>query len=547
MMLGLCFANVAANWCDLSHGPAHYMTNSDQPLVAPIANAVSNAPASSPDLSGQRHVVRNVAMSWLGQLVFMVTGFIMPRMVDSHLGQTSLGIWDFSWSLVNYFGVASLGIGSSVNRYVAMYRAEGETAKLRRAISSVVLTQSVIGLLVLLLSGTLAWGLPYFFPSHAGPHLQDAQWVVGLLGATLAFQMGLDAFRGVITGCHRWDYHNGLHSGAYLVALIAMILALKSGYGLIGLAAAYSTVFICAELLRVALAFKVCPELRVAPRYATHASVKEMMRFGGKTLVLATPQMLAVQTINPAMLAVLARPMALSRLLDTFLGKFSYVLTPMVSSMQAHGTLDELRKFLLINARWGAALAIPPTLVLMLLGDSILELWMGPDYVHKGLLPLLAGGLFFATVQGPLTQTLIGLNAHGRVALIAMGSVFVILAGGFITLHWVGWSLMGAALLVVTAIAIPYGFIVPILACRKLDIALHTYLLQAFGIPAACGLVVAGLLAIIRLSFAGHPVKMLMCGSVCTALLTGTLYWLWLLNGEQRAGIQRLLLRPFAA
>ncbi len=71
------------------------------------------------DLSGRGRMVWNVVASWLGHSVFVVAGFFLPRIIDRHLGQVGLGIWDFGWSLVSYLGIAQVGVGSSVNRYVA--------------------------------------------------------------------------------------------------------------------------------------------------------------------------------------------------------------------------------------------------------------------------------------------------------------------------------------------------------------------------------------------------------------------------------------------
>ena len=90
----------------------------------------------------------NVLASWAGQLVFLLAGFFMPRMIDTHVGQAALGIWDFSWSLVSYFGLANLGVGSSVNRYVAMYRAANDITSLKTAVSSVLAFQVVAGTIV---------------------------------------------------------------------------------------------------------------------------------------------------------------------------------------------------------------------------------------------------------------------------------------------------------------------------------------------------------------------------------------------------------------
>jgi len=78
------------------------------------------------DLTGRSRMAWNIIVSWAGQFVFIVAGFIMPRMIDRNLGQETLGIWDFSWSMVTYFGLIQVGIGSSVNRYVARYPAASD-------------------------------------------------------------------------------------------------------------------------------------------------------------------------------------------------------------------------------------------------------------------------------------------------------------------------------------------------------------------------------------------------------------------------------------
>src|SRR5687768_777321 len=89
---------------------------------------------SSGDLTGRERMVWNLMSGWGGHLVFVVAGFVMPRMIDRQSGQLALGVWDLCWSVVTYFGLANLGIGASVNRYVARYRATNDVEALRRTV-----------------------------------------------------------------------------------------------------------------------------------------------------------------------------------------------------------------------------------------------------------------------------------------------------------------------------------------------------------------------------------------------------------------------------
>ena len=93
--------------------------------------AAARAAAAPLDRSGRDRMAWNIMASWGGHAVFVVAGFLMPRLIDEHLGQSSLGIWDFSWSIVSYFVLAQVGVGSSVNRYISKFRTAGDVDGLR--------------------------------------------------------------------------------------------------------------------------------------------------------------------------------------------------------------------------------------------------------------------------------------------------------------------------------------------------------------------------------------------------------------------------------
>ena len=68
--------------------------------VEQVADGESPGARSEASLNGRDRLVSNVIWSWAGHLVFVISGFLMPRLIDSHIGQVSLGVWDFCWSIV---------------------------------------------------------------------------------------------------------------------------------------------------------------------------------------------------------------------------------------------------------------------------------------------------------------------------------------------------------------------------------------------------------------------------------------------------------------
>ena len=218
------------------------MSEQHQPgeKVADNIHGVSNGPGESDgrkeiDLTGKDRLVGNVIYSWLAHFVLIVSGFIMPRVIDHQLGQDLLGVWDFAWSLVSYFGLVQAGVGSSVNRYVARYRAASDIAGINRIVSSATFILVLAGLLVLVLTIAVSLLLPSLFGDRLGDNLSDAQWVVFFLGISLVAQIAITAFNGVLTGCHKWGIHNFIKSGGHLAIVIGMIFILLRGGGLPGL------------------------------------------------------------------------------------------------------------------------------------------------------------------------------------------------------------------------------------------------------------------------------------------------------------------------
>lgn len=497
------------------------------------------------DFTGRKRLARNVVWSWAGHLVFVVSGFVMPRMIDEYIGQEQLGIWDFCWSLVSYLNLASLGVGSSVNRYVAKYRAAGETDALCRAISSVVVIQLIIGMVVIVATAGMVLVLPEFFADRLGDYLVDTQVAIAFLGLSLAVQMGLDAFRGVISGCHRWDLHNGVQAASYAVTIVGMLAALMHGGNIVSLAIVYFAGTVLGETARVILAFRVCPELRIRRAYASWTYGRQMMIFGGKVLLLGVPPLIVFQTVNvqiaaalgPAALAIFSRPVGLVRHSETLLAKFSYMLAPMAGSLQGANQQAEQRELLLYGARWSVALALPAALVLAVLGDPLIALWMGPSYVHAGLMPLLSLGMFLSIGHASMVQVLVGMNLHGRVGVVNAAWVFLALVVGVLVLNHVGWSLLGAGALMVCAIAPSYGILLPTYVCRRLHVSFREYMRKVFLLPSACGTVFVSILLGARMLLRNQPIGAVLTGVSVGGLVLGGLYWRLLLTGEQRAHV----------
>jgi O-antigen/teichoic acid export membrane protein len=435
------------------------------------------------DITGRKQLVRNVVVNYLGYTVFVVFGFIIPRAIDNSVGQAGLGVWDLCWSFVNYLNLSMMGIGSSVNRFVARYRAANDVLALRRVISTVVGIQLPISVFVLMASYLLAIVVPDIFAERLGDDSEAAGWVVGLLGASLATQIAFDVWRGVLSGCHRWDYYNALNASGYAATALIMLLALYNGGGLVSIAWVYLLMTIATEIARLFLARKVCPEISLQRSLINMEDAKKVTKFGLKSISLGLPDLLIVQSVNifivaslgPAALAIIARPLALVRHIATFASKFSNVLTPTAGSLQSQNRGEELREFALQSARNGWLISIPPLAFIIVLSDLVMELWMGPEYADWGTAAILAAGFFLPISQHPLTKVMVGLDEHGKIARTSIIVSTVVFGVGLVWVSSSQWTLWAAAALMAAPIGLGTGLAVLFHGLRYLSIDVRTY------------------------------------------------------------------------
>ncbi|MGE4092140.1 MAG: oligosaccharide flippase family protein [Candidatus Binatia bacterium] len=488
---------------------------------------------STDDLTGRNRMLRNLLASWSGHAVFVVAGFVLPRVLDRQISQTGLGIWDFGWSIVGYFGIAQLGIGASVDRYVAHYRTRRDFERMNGAVSSAACVQVMGGLVAFVLSVVVANLLPTLFATRLGDHGHEAQWMVLFLGTGVAVQLACNSFTGVMNGCHRWDLHNAINAGFHGLTIVAMLVGLFAGGGLRYLAVVSFAGTVLTEIVRGFVTYHVCPELSIRWRYVNRPQMAELFIFGGKVvlgsisglLIQQTTGLFIVGALGAGALALYSRPMALIRHASTFVEKFASILTPTVSSMQHVGHKHELREFVLQTMQYSAYLTLPPVLLLVIMGGPILHIWMGPHYSEGALLAVLALGHLITISYAPLWTVLRGVDKHGRPALARLLAAVVTVGLNLLALHVFHCGLMGAALAVTIPLTLLDGIYLPLYACRQFALPFAHFLRRTWYQPLRCTIGFALCLTLARLYFYNQPVSALLVGLVGGGAVLAFTYW----------------------
>ncbi len=513
-------------------------------------------PSSDEDreLTGRSRFVSNVVTSWISQVLLIIAGFFLPRFIDQHLGQVLLGIWDLAWSITSYISLSNLGIGAALNRYVAKHRANNDPQALTMSVSTTALLQFAIAAAVAAIAIGASMALPKIYEGALHGHTIQAQQVVLFLGLSVAFQLLFDTSRGVLTGCHHWGAFNTINSGTQILGTLAMILILVWGGTLRDIAIAYAVMILIQGVIRSIVARRICPDARVLPSRFSRPFAREIIGYGIRSIAINVPFILTVQgvyvivasVLGPAALAILARPIALIRYIETFISRFTFVLTPMAESVLAIEGKERLQSFAKQSGRYSFAFAVPAITLFAVFGEDVIRVWMGADYVNRNVIWILSFAGLFLALQGSILRIIIGLDLHGQAAGRALILALAILATALVTGKVLdAYSLEYFATTISLTIFLINGILIPTYACRKLEIPFADYLRALISGPVvaavAAGAIVFATKSILAESLSGWRFAYLIAGY---GVVIGVIYFRYLLPPQFR---ERLLHRFAAA
>ncbi|MGE0480109.1 MAG: lipopolysaccharide biosynthesis protein [Phycisphaerae bacterium] len=451
-------------------------------------------------------VWKNALANIGGELVFVATGFLLPRLIADHIGKEMLGVWDFAWSLNAHFMLVGGGMMTSVGREVAALHVRRDWDGLSALVSSCCFLFGLCGLVVLLLAAGTAASLHWLLPTLDAQSLPAARGTVFLLGLCIAFRFPLHVFNGILTGHQRYVLHNLIVSGCHLATTLAVIGVVLAGGGLIWMAAFHLAGELVAGQLKLHFARRIDPYWRAAPRFVRRRTMGYVVRFGGKSFLFNIAQVMLYQTnavlvgrfLGLEALAVFSRARALVAALEKLVRKAAVVLIPNASALQERGDGAASERLLRRAGEFSLMVALPGVLFLVFLGGPLMNVWMGAGFHEVGLLALLAIGHFASLTQRGSYFILLGRGAHGAPgAATAIGAV----AGILLSLLLLGplkMGLLGAAIAIVVPITIVDGLVIPRLACRSIGVGLRRYAWTLFRRALPLTLALAAVFGAIR-------------------------------------------------
>jgi O-antigen/teichoic acid export membrane protein len=497
---------------------------------------------------GKNAIFKNVGSSWFALgLNILVALFLSPYILH-HLGDEAFGLWVLIFSITGYYGLFDLGIRSSIIRYVAMYSTVAKNEELNRLINTAFFTYSGIGTVAILITITVSFYVGSIF-RISGSSIPLARWLFLMAGSAVALGFPLGVFGGILEGLQRFYLLNLNSMSSTLVRALLIVIALRHGRGLLTVALITVSLPLLTGLVNATVALCILP-LRFGLKHLNRESLRSIASYSGTTFILIVAFRLRFKT-DAMVIGTFVSSAAItyftigSRLVDyagEVVSGLAQVFVPMSSQSDATGDLAGLRKIFVAGNRACALVIFPMAAILIILGKSVIEVWMGARYVTASypvlLVLLIPSTLMLA--QSASGRVLYGMAKHKTLAVVTLleGSANLLLSILLVRRFGILGDAVGTAIpLACTAL-----FFLPRHLCRVLKLGIGIYLRQAFLLPLTlCGPLVAVLLLMRHWFVAQNYFQLaiqLLVGSVVYGV--GLLWAIWTRKAWQVEGIPDL-------
>lgn len=355
---------------------------------------------------------------FLSSLIPMLYTPVMLRM----LGQAEYGLYSLSSSAISYLSLLSFGLGSTIIRYVAKYRASDDKESIDKTVGFFLVIFSLMAVVAIICGVVISSNVePIFHRGLLPAELEKVRILILVMTFNTALSFPLSVFSSVITGYEKYIYRKLIDMLSTVIAPIANLIALYLGFYSVGMAVASTVVQFL--MLPLNIGYCIC-RLKVKPKFSEMPKqlVTEMLSFSSFIFLGTLTDMLFWST-DKVILGMLASSTAVAiynvggtfnNMVMNVSTSLSGVLMPRITVMATENR--DLAKFDALMIKVGRIQYIIVALIVsgfVVFGRAFIKLWAGAEYSDAywvAILTLIP--LCVPLIQSTGKSIVIALNKH---------------------------------------------------------------------------------------------------------------------------------------
>ena len=396
---------------------------------------------------------------------FLISLALTPFLIHT-LGKEAYGAWILatSFSIVSgYLSLLDFGFQTSLVKFVAEHHARRENDALNQVVSAALCLFGSLGALAAILLTVFAEAFMTRVFNIPLELVGETRWLLYLLAVQVFFEFPGLVFSGVLEGLQRYDWLRVIEITRLGLYALLLVTLLSRGYGLIALGVTTMVIAVSRTLVMLALTRRLLPALRLV-RDMGAGTLNRIARFSGQIFILRINAVVFNQ-MDKAIIGVLLVSTLLTdydiankiqNLVLASLTLTSSLMVPAASQLDALNDRRRLQELFLKGTKYTLAICLPVAVSAFVLAQSLIVVWIGPEYAaDAGITRLFVSYLFLTPAVVVGYNMMIGMGHIRPLVRTQIITTAINLLASIVLTRWVGvagviWgTLIGTALAVV--------------------------------------------------------------------------------------------------
>lgn len=490
-----------------------------------------------------KRLVYNSVLNVTTLVAHAAIGFFLIRFFLGRLGEEQYGVWILiGGSMFRYAPMLSMGLNSSVNRYVPLYLAKNNHEGIQRVINTSLFYFTSIAVVLVIVSLVIYFNIDSWFAID--PELvRPAGILVLIVGFCFALAMPLQPSTAILSGLQRYDLLNVVVLALLMLRTTLIIILLSCNYGLLTTGIVFSLSEVTVRVLHSIFVRRLLPDVTLSLARIDFQLLKEMFPYGINTFLYATGALIIYHAssmvigifIGAAEISQFTVAAAGVLLLSQFLGAFTAAIKPAISDLEARDDNATIKEIALLTQKYSLLLILPGTCFLIAMGREFLHVWVSDRFPDPAvidtmaiILGILAIGHALRLAQHSNFLVLVGRGQHKFFAVLTALTALLCVSASVISIKVFNRGLVGIAWSNFLPLALISGIILPIYFNWKMHISTLENALKVW-LPAVLGSLPA-IVTIILWKYLAPPNSWLGIGGVGLAVAILTIVGGWFLS-----------------
>lgn len=403
--------------------------------------------------------------------VAVIGFFIIPFMVGT-LGEAKYGLWILIASIFSYRNTLTLGLNSSVNRYIPIYLVQSDKVKINKVIFSAFIYLLAVSFILLLI--TVSFFLFFEKIFSISPNLlDDGKNLILIIGFGFALAMPFHLFSGILSGLQRYDIISFSVLCVTLLRTFSIIILLNHSSNILVLGFVFIFCEILIGFIQLHYSKKLLSDFSMAHAKFDFGILKEMLFYGINTILYIFATAILCKSSDILIGIFIGTPevakyyvvIVIILVLSMFVESFSAAIKPLISDLDAKGHQDRIKQIALFYQKCVLVFILPVILFLVFFGKNFLQIWLSnkfKDYKQLYIvLVILVIGHFFRLIQYTNFMVLVGKGLHRLFGVFAVFMAVISICLSVFSLAFTDSGIIGVALSNSIALILVSGLILP--------------------------------------------------------------------------------------